>query len=90
MVTYSEILVGTIRTHTVEALDELLMRFPMRRWPVTEAVALAAARLRVRNPFLKLPDALILATGEVVGADAILTADRRWAKVTSLARLIQA
>lgn len=43
-----------------------------------EAVAVAAAVRRSRHPSLRLPDALVLATADVVGAEAVLTGDRRW------------
>ncbi len=42
--------------------------------------ARAAATYRARYATLRLPDALIIAVGSVVDADAVLTADRRWTK----------
>jgi predicted nucleic acid-binding protein len=46
--------------------------------PLDEEVAVAAARLRAQHPALRLPDALVLATADVIAADAVLTGDKRW------------
>jgi predicted nucleic acid-binding protein len=46
--------------------------------PIDRRLAERAAGLRVRERRLRLPDALVLACGELLSADAILTADRRW------------
>ncbi|HEV2086843.1 MAG TPA: PIN domain-containing protein [Cryptosporangiaceae bacterium] len=48
-----------------------------------EEIAVAAARLRATHRALRLPDAVVLATGIVDGCSAILTADRRWSAVDS-------
>jgi predicted nucleic acid-binding protein len=48
---------------------------------VDREVALRAAELRGRHRCLRLPDALVLAVGQVDGVDRVLTADRRWAAV---------
>lgn len=90
VVTYSEILVGAFRSQTHVSVERLLKRFPITLWPVTPSVAIAAARLRVEHPRLKLPDALIIATATTIGADALLTADRSWPGISPLARVIQA
>jgi predicted nucleic acid-binding protein len=50
---------------------------------IDEEVAVQAARLRAEHRALRLPDALVIAVGQVDDADAILTADRRWAAVDS-------
>jgi hypothetical protein len=39
---------------------------------------------------MKLPDAFILATGEALGARAVLTADADWPRYSSLARVLTA
>ena len=54
----------------------------LRAAPVEESIAVAAARLRGRHRKLRLPDALVIATGEVLEADSILTGDRSWARVS--------
>jgi predicted nucleic acid-binding protein len=49
--------------------------------PIDEQVAVEAARLRGKHRSLRLPDALVIATGIVDKADKILTADKRWEAV---------
>jgi PIN domain nuclease of toxin-antitoxin system len=44
-------------------------------------VAIKAAELRARHRGLRLPDALVLATADVDGADRVLTADKGWSSV---------
>ncbi len=45
--------------------------------PLTSDIAVAAARLRATTK-LRLPDALVVATGMRLDADQILTCDQRW------------
>ena len=45
--------------------------------PLTSDIALAAARLRATTN-LRLPDALVVATGISIDADQILTCDKGW------------
>jgi predicted nucleic acid-binding protein len=47
-----------------------------------------AAALRARHRSLRLPDALVLATAEVLGAAKVLTADRARTKISRKVRLI--
>lgn len=49
--------------------------------PIDEKVAVEAARLRAKHRSLRLPDALVIATGIVDKADAILTADKKWESI---------
>jgi predicted nucleic acid-binding protein len=49
--------------------------------PIDEKVAVEAARLRAKHRSLRLPDALVIATGIVDKVDKILTADQRWEDV---------
>jgi hypothetical protein len=44
--------------------------------------------LRAAHSRLLLPDALVLAAGEVLQATSVLTADRAWARVSQRARLV--
>jgi hypothetical protein len=60
----------------------------MRIEPISAPIARRAAQMRSRGPALKLPDALVLATGDVLGASAVLTADATWAKLNRRARLL--
>lgn len=48
---------------------------------VDREVALRAAELRGRHRGLRLPDALVLAVGQVDDVDRVLTADKRWVAV---------
>jgi predicted nucleic acid-binding protein len=48
-------------------------------YPVDEEVAVAAARRQACHRVLRLPDALVLATGDACGAGKVLTGDKRWA-----------
>jgi predicted nucleic acid-binding protein len=49
--------------------------------PLSVAAARHAARLRAETGWLRLPDALIVGTALALGAEAILTADERWATI---------
>ena len=55
--------------------------------PLTPDVAERAARLRAHHAFLRLPDALVLATAEALDV-AALTCDRAWRRVSRRARVI--
>ncbi len=55
---------------------------------VDRAVARAAAVLRANHPAIRLPDALVLATGQVHVVDEIHTGDRRWRSVDPRVRLM--
>jgi len=88
-VTYSEALVGAYRRGTQMIVESLLARFPITAYAVTAEVADHAARLRAQRKWLRLPDALILATAAVLNAETVVTADARWRRVTSRARVIR-
>ena len=55
--------------------------------PITEAIALAAAELRAAGK-LRLPDALVVATGIALDAERILTFDSAWKKVDRRVRVL--
>lgn len=55
-----------------------IQALPCRIEPITAEHAEAAALLRAANPPLRLSDAIVIACGEVLGADRVVTADRRW------------
>jgi predicted nucleic acid-binding protein len=79
----AEVLVGVARAEPgafEQRQRDLSSAFDPAR-PLDEAVAVAAARLRARHRSLRMPDAIVIATGIVDEVDAILTADRRWAGV---------
>ncbi|MGI8610437.1 MAG: type II toxin-antitoxin system VapC family toxin [Candidatus Dormibacteria bacterium] len=74
----AETLVGPARVGKLEEAWTRIQSLDLRVAPAEESVALEAARLRGRHRELRLPDALVIATGEVLGAASILTGDRRW------------
>lgn len=87
VLTYGEMLVGPLHKGA-EALD-IAERFAAQTsiLDVSPPIARVAAELRVRSN-LKLPDAVILATGLRHGVDVILTGDARWREVAETVRVI--
>jgi|Tabmets5t2r1_1033131.scaffolds.fasta_scaffold112953_2 predicted nucleic acid-binding protein len=75
--TYAEMLVGPLRVggRAVEVVERFAAQ--VRIVELSADVARLAAELRTGRG-LKLPDAVIVATGLHLGADVILTADARW------------
>lgn len=64
---------------TIVFQDGLVDAIPARVEPATRDVGRQAAAIRARHGGrIKLPDALIIATAIVVGADRIVTADTGW------------
>jgi predicted nucleic acid-binding protein len=82
MVTVTEVLVGPARSGDREVYAEIiefLTQLPGLRlreidFPIAERAATLRARIRLR-----MADALIVATGVVVGARRIVSNDRDWA-----------
>ena len=74
---YAEILVGPLRAggRAVEVVERFAAQ--VRIVELSADIARLAAELRARRG-LKLPDAVIVATGLHLRADVILTADARW------------
>ena len=56
--------------------------------PLGADLARGAAAIRAKHPGLPLRDALIIATGEALEAEAIVTADARWASVSDRVHVI--
>jgi predicted nucleic acid-binding protein len=78
---YAECLVSPYRRgpEAVAVVDSFVDVLPARVEPASRAIASAAAKLRARHAgVLRLPDALVVATALVVGADRILTTDASW------------
>jgi len=75
---YAEALVRPARAGRLEeakaAVSDLLMEFA----PFSLAITEAAATLRAARQGLRLPDALVIATGTVLAAGSILTGDAAW------------
>jgi predicted nucleic acid-binding protein len=68
----------------VAVVHGLRLRLPVHVVPLDVEIAAAAARLRARHRALRLPDALVVATASVAGADRLVTTDRRWPAARSL------
>lgn len=75
---YAESLVDPARAGRLDEVRDALATLELQIVPIDSPVAERAASLRARDGRLRLPDALVLACGELLGADAVLTADRRW------------
>jgi predicted nucleic acid-binding protein len=82
--TYAEILVGPLRAggRAVAVLERFAAQ--VRIVVLSPDIVRLAAELRAARG-LKLPDAVILATGLRLGADVILTADARWKGIEKVA-----
>jgi len=87
---YAEVLVAPAKkgSGAIARVDEALVALTLRIESVTPAIARSAAMLRARHRSLRLPDALVLATADVLGAAKVLTADRAWPKISRKVRLI--
>ena len=87
---YAEVLIGPLRRAPAagrivdEAIDDLGIQIE----PLTREISRRAARLRATHSSLRLPDALVLATGDILDAAAVLTADRAWPRISRRARLL--
>jgi predicted nucleic acid-binding protein len=88
IVAYAEVLVGPSRQGPrQEAVAEEFLSTIGGIETVSVAIARRAARLRASTG-LKLPDALVIATGLELDVDEILTADRRWQSIDSRVHVI--
>lgn len=76
---YSETIVDPARRGAtrVDAVDGFLDSFPIRILSIDREIGRRAAQLRAQHR-LGLPDALVLASGDVLDADVVLTADAKW------------
>lgn len=71
----------------VRHVDSMIQAIPIQIEPIGAAVARRAAELRAKGR-LRLPDALVLASGDVLEADFTLTTDHRWRGLSSRVRVI--
>ena len=76
----AEVLVGPSRAgrNAVDTAQQLLERVPIDVEPLDAEIATEAASVRAKHPGLRLPDALVIATAVLLGADRLVTTDRRW------------
>lgn len=83
----AEVLVGVGDQALEQRRDQIVAAFGP---PVAldQSVAVIAAQLRAIHRGLRLPDAVVLATAQVLDADTVLTGDKRWQKIDSRVGLI--
>jgi PIN domain nuclease of toxin-antitoxin system len=83
-------LVGPARRSraAMDAAREFVTDLALRVEPTSADIAERAAVLRAAHRGLKLPDALVIATADVLQATHLLTADRTWTQVTRRARIV--
>jgi predicted nucleic acid-binding protein len=86
----AEVLVGAARRGTAELELRHLQVIKAFGSPhgIDERTAVVAAAWRARHASLRLPDALVLATADIVGADAVLTGDKRWSGLDPRLRVV--
>jgi predicted nucleic acid-binding protein len=83
---YAEALVGPVRRGETERARSGIGELGLTIAPIDEEAAEAAATLRGRFPSLRLPDALVLGHAEAIDADAVLTTDAWWSRVSPRVR----
>jgi predicted nucleic acid-binding protein len=88
---FAEVLVLPNRLGREEAarIERFFDDLPIAVEPVDRRIASSASRLRAATN-VSLGDAVVIATGEVLGADAVLTGDRRWRTIDERVELISA
>lgn len=75
---YAESLVDPARKGRLDEARRAIGELHLQIVPLDGAQAERAANLRARERGLRLPDALVLACGEQLSADVVVTADRGW------------
>jgi len=87
---YAEMLVGPARRgrEAVTAAREFVADLALRVEPISAQIADRAAVLRAAHRGLRLPDALVIATGDALDAMTVLTADRTWPRLSRRAQRI--
>lgn len=78
----AEVLVAAARQgpEIRNAAEKRLLATVDRLHPIDRDVAVHAADIRARHPSIRLPDALVVATGRAVDG-RVLTADKGWSSV---------
>lgn len=87
---YAECLVGPARRGRLSDARARLTELQLDVEPLTSTMAERAAELRSRFRSLRLPDVLVIATAEVLDADAILTGDAAWRRASPRVVLVSA
>jgi len=86
----AELMVGAYRAgrRVADTLDSFIDEGVDRVEPVTLPIARRAARIRAEHTRLSLADAFVIATGEVLEADVVLTADAVWRRASERVRVV--
>jgi len=86
----AELLVGAhiAGDEAVATIDAFIDEGVDRVEAMTLSIARLAAQIRANNARLGLADAFVLATGELLGADVILTSDRSWPRASQRVRVV--
>lgn len=77
----AEALVSPCRRGVAAEVRQTIASLGLSIVPLEEEIAARAAAVRARRRTVRLPDALVAATGEVLEADVVLTTDRRLARL---------
>ena len=85
---YAETLIRPLQLgRSSDPMDAFLSELSIAVVDIDRATARRAAEIRAAHG-VPLPDALVLATGDVLDADEVLTGDRRWAGLTPRVRIV--
>ena len=84
----AETLAVPARARRMEEVRAKIQLLDLGVIPIDEDIAVEAARLRGRHRSLRLPGALVIAAGEILDADSILTGDRNWVSVSTRINVI--
>lgn len=85
---YAELLVRPAAAGRLPDTQSALAKLAVAIGAIDAACAERAARLRASRRSLRLPDALVIAYAQVVGAEIVLTTDRRWRRIDQRVRVI--
>jgi predicted nucleic acid-binding protein len=77
----AEVLVSPSRRGVANEVLEAIESLGLGVVPLDRDIAVLAAGLRARRKTVRLPDALVAATGVALEADVVLTTDRRLARL---------
>lgn len=86
---YAECLVGPAKRGRLGDARARITALQLQVEPLTGPIAERAAELRSRFRSLRLPDVLVIATAEVLSADAILTGDAAWRRVNPRVEIVR-
>lgn len=87
---YAEVLVRPYRSGptAVATVEQFAAALAIHVAPISREIARRAAQLRSQRAGLRLPDALVLATADELGAAVVLTANAAWTKISPRAQLV--